>query len=644
MLTNLSEPNRKAGAIALIVAVVFIAAATLFAFAPANIYARTAPAQSPPPAAPEGPALTTNTAEGVCDRTQQVQRKILVALDDVNDCARVTQAHLRGITILYLNNAGITELRAGDFRGLGNLQYLLLYDNSLTALPADVFDGLDNLQYLWLFKNQLTALPKGVFSGLGNLQELYLSHNPGAPFVLNAELDQSDGDGVVVTVSEGAPFPITVTLSAQGGALSATTVVIAGGETNSAKVTTTPDGQGGVAVSVQSAALADNRYGAAGEQYNGVQAGRGAPLVLPYVCDRTEAVRSRIISALDAVTDCALVTAADLSGISALDLGSLGITEITVGDFRGLGNLQTLRLNNNSLTALPADVFDGLANLQALRLNNNSLTALPEDAFDGNGNLQELSLARNKLTALPTDVFDGLANLQALHLNNNSLTALPTDVFDGLANLQALHLNNNSLTALPTDVFDGLANLQALHLNNNSLTALPEDAFDGNGNLQELSLARNKLTALPADVFDGLSNLQELQLVRNSLATLPAGVFDGLGNLQALGLRNNPGSPFILNAELEQSDSDGVVVKVSEGAPFPMAVTLSVQGGDLSETTVVIAAGETTSSRVTATPDGREEVVVSVQSAAFDNSADHLLLNGVQAGRGAPLVLPRATQ
>ena len=301
MLTNLSEPNRKAGAIALMAVVVFIAAAALFAFAPANIYARTAPAQSPPPAAPEGPALTTNTAEGVCDRTQQVQRKILVALDDVNDCARVTQAHLRGITILYLNNAGITELKAGDFQGLTNLNTLHLNSNQLTALPEDVFDGLANLWTLHLYNNRLTTLPEDVFDGLANLQALYLSRNklkalpegvfdglanlntlhanknPGASFTLNAQLEQSGDDGVVVKVSEGAPFPMSVTLSAQGGVLSATTVGIAAGETASEKITVTPNSQGEVTVSVQSVAFDDSET----YLYRGVRTGRGEPLTLP---------------------------------------------------------------------------------------------------------------------------------------------------------------------------------------------------------------------------------------------------------------------------------------------------------------------------------------------------------------------------
>ena len=75
------------------------------------------------------------------------------------------------------------------------------------------------------------------------------------------------------------------------------------------------------------------------------------------------------------------------------------------------------------------------------------------------------------------------------------------------------------------------------------------------------------------------------------ISTLKPGDFAGFSNLSNLGLNDNSGAPFTFTAELEQRGED-VVVKVAEGAPFDMAVTLSVEGGTLSTTTVVIAGGD----------------------------------------------------
>ena len=116
--------------------------------------------------------------EGVCDRTEQVRDGILRQISDVSDCADVTDADLSGVTgVLSLSSRDIAALNAGDFSGLGNLEWLDLSSNQLSTLPAGVFSGLGNLTRLVLEENQLSTLPAGVFSGLGNLERLDLSSN-----------------------------------------------------------------------------------------------------------------------------------------------------------------------------------------------------------------------------------------------------------------------------------------------------------------------------------------------------------------------------------------------------------------------------------------------------------------------------------
>ena len=453
------------------------------------------------------------------------------------------------------------------------------------------------------------------------------------------------------------------------------------------------------------------------------------------ICSRTQQVQDAILAKLDNVSDCAGVTASDLSGIAGI-LSVRGNEAITLksGDFAGLGNLKRLFLYQDQLTSLPADVFDGLGSLEDLWLSNNQFSELPEDVFDGLGSLESLRLDGNQISALPEDVFDGLENLELLDLDNNQISALPEDVFDGLSSLQWLGLVGNELTTLPEDMFDGLDSLELLNLKNNQINALPEDVFDGLDSLEELFLGINQISALPEDVFDGLgsleglglgpnqisvlpedvfddlnslrslglsrnqisvwpedvfdgldsliflnlvsnqlselpddaftgldsltqllisnnqiarlpegvfdglSQLNRLELNSNQLSELPEGAFDGLGSLQQLFLSGNPGAPFTFTAVLEQRGDNVIVVKVAQGAPVSMPVSLSAAGGNLSDDTVTVAAGNLESDAITVTATGGGEVTVSVESAEFVEFSP-INIKGIRTGVGNNLTL-----
>ena len=235
--------------------------------------------------------------EGICDRTPQVQRRILGRIIGVNACAEVTDDDLSAVTgVLNLSDVDLEVLKAGDFSGLddlrqlhlygnrlstlpatvfsglGNLRQLHLYNNRLSTLPATVFSGLGNLRHLrlhrnrlstlpatvfsglgkleslWLYDNRLSALPATVFSGLGNLIWLSLHDNPGAPFVFADSRFEQVGvpapstPGAVevkLVVGRTAPTGIVVGLSAEGGELQRTETAIPKGSSESAAFTVT---------------------------------------------------------------------------------------------------------------------------------------------------------------------------------------------------------------------------------------------------------------------------------------------------------------------------------------------------------------------------------------------------------------------
>ena len=135
------------------------------------------------------------------------------------------------------------------------------------------------------------------------------------------------------------------------------------------------------------------------------------------------------------------------------------------------------------------------------------------------------------------------------------------------------------------------------------------------------------------------------------LSKLPAGVFSGLSNLTRLELHTNSGAPFTLTLKLARTDDTDltapgpatVKVKLAEGAPFDMSVSLSVQGGSLSSNTATIAAGSTESSAITVTQSGNGSVIVSLGTAPEFPQEHHRhperYYTGIQMAVGDSLVL-----
>ena len=252
-----------------------------------------------------------------------------------------------------------------------------------------------------------------------------------------------------------------------------------------------------------------------------------------------------------------------------------------------------------------------------------------------------LVLTRKGIAALQAGDFHDLYNVPELHLDQNDLNALPDGVFDDLRGLDVLALDGNGLSELPEGIFDNIRYLRELHLDNNDLSELPDGVFDDFINMNVLSLDGNDLSELPDGIFDRLgeySGWVELHLNGNDLSELPDGIFDGLTNLRQMWLHSNPGAPFTLTAELERRSGTAVVVRVAQGAPFDIEVSLSATGGALSATTVTIGGSSTRSDEVAVTPDGDGTVTVSVVSAALQVKPDGTA-KGVQVRAGDPLTL-----
>ena len=532
--------------------------------------------------------LDPSVVVSVCDRTEQVRDAIVAAVDGVSNCANVTEAHLAGITQLFLADESIGALQVGDFSGLAPLETLDLSGNSLTALSADAFVGLIALEVLDLGGNSLSVLPVGVFAGLTMLRSLNLNDNLLAalpPAVFN-------GLGALDTLRLQENLLTTLPVGVFSDLAALVTLLL-----NDNSLTELPPGI-----------------------FNGLSALHALHLYNNSLMELPEGVFD------------------DLAALDFLSLSGNSLTALTAGVFRGLTALRSLDLNTNSLTVLPAGLFSDLRVLRTLFLQNNPgsknflpaanagagqvveagrtarLRATVSDADPWEDNVRyawaqidnggsavvlmgadtarpsfvmpagtttalefELTVTgsggaryadadsvrvldpsvvvsvcdrteqvRDAIVAAVDGVSncanvtkDHLAGITQLFLADESIGALQVGDFSGLAQLGTLDLSGNSLTALSADAFSGIIALEDLDLGSNSLSVLPVGVFDGFFGMEVLNLGGNSLSVLPAGVFADLIALEDLDLGGNSLSVLPAGVFAGFSWLEVLNLGGN---------------------------------------------------------------------------------------------------------
>ena len=363
----------------------------------------------------------------------------------------------------------------------------------------------------------------------------------------------------------------------------------------------------------------------AGETLSVYQSSAVAPA---RVCNRTPQVRDAIVSA--AGLDCAAISEFDLLEVLSLDLRHQQIASLEADDFSGLSKLNELRLFGNPLGTLPDLVFQDLVRLRILNLERVGVRAVPK-AIRRLPSLRELDLALNEIEELGEDDFQGLFELRSLELQYNDIAVLPDRVFADLQSLNYLHLFRNRIVDVRKEALEGPASLYRLELSHNPLGELREDAFENVQNVLILELRDTQLEVIPPSMMSSLTNivavdlsdnriddlsgvvfpggnLAKLDLANNSIGTLPPDLFAGFTSTACrnsqlvLDLSDNPGAPFPLTLELQRVDAGGatagpasVVVRVPEGAPWPIPVRVVATGGSTFTREVTVLNGHTES-------------------------------------------------
>ena len=232
--------------------------------------------------------------------------------------------------------------------------------------------------------------------------------------------------------------------------------------------------------------------------------------------------------------------------------------------------------------------------------------------------ITSLDLSSKNITSLQAGDFDGLTALTNLNLSGNGHSIrVPSGIFDKLTEL--IHLNLNRTGALWgwSGFFDKLTNLTHLYMHQSDLASYNfAGLFDKNTELTHLYLSYNGLTSLPANIFAKNTKLIHLDLHFNDFSSLPDGIFDNLTALTSLDLSGNAVNPMPLIVSLERVSEGQFKAVAPTGAPFDIALPLSITNGSISgsATNITIPKGsvESVSLSVTRTPGTTAAVTVNI--------------------------------
>ena len=454
----------------------------------------------------------------VSDRTAEVRDTIVTAAG-VNTADEVTETHLATITSLNLRNAGISELKTGDFSGMTGLTSLNLYNN------------------------QLSSLPDGIFEGLTALTSLRLGGNTVDPLPITITLEKSEDGQFKAIVPTGAPFDIVIPISASNGSVadSATSLTITKGSTESSAVTVSRTADTTAAVTANIGTLPGlprNHYG--------------------YVLTKSDVLPLEVISAVT-TTPPPVEPPVEPPIEPPVEPPTNTAPVFTDGStaIRSIAENTAAETNiGTAVSATDANEDDTLTY---------ALSGVDAASFDIEQTTGQLK------TKASLDYEMKRVYIVAISVSDSTLTDTITviisviDVDDTPFVSTTLAVSNRT-----PEVRDAIVNAVPGVSSANEVTDTQLAA------ITSLSLRVAGITELKSGDFSGLTGLTSLNLYGNMLNTLPIGIFEGLTSLTTLRLGGNLVDPLPLIVSLQQIDAGEFQAVVHTAAPFDIVLPIGV--------------------------------------------------------------------
>ena len=532
-------------------------------------------------------------AEGVCDRTPVVQSAIIAAVEERADCTAIQDKDLEQVQFLVvappqasidrqswrsdpISPPGFCE---GDFMDSPRLTSGWLMPGQQATCPSgspfpnhtmfagargtsagttlkpDDFSGFGNLFGLFIVNLGLESLPADIFAHLDRLYQLVLIRNSLStlPANLFANLETL---GSLIMQENG--------------------------------LTELPDGIFNGLGALEELNLDRNRLTSLPEG-----------LATLTNLNTFSAIGNRLQT----------LPAQGPSGLFGLYLGRNGIAEIPTGWLAANKELREIDLHQNNIATISAESFPALPNLASLYLYENRIESIAPGTLANLTGLRVLILAQNRIHTLPEGALAGPDSLRWLALDENRIESLDGKAFAETKGLEQLWVSSNMIEAIDPDIFAGLSNLQLLSFANNHLNTLPDNLFADLKMLRATSFAKNRIASLPTKMLAQLQALDVLLLSDNRIEELPEGFFLGHPGLEDLDFTGNPGAPFPLVLSVARIDNENalapgpatIAARMPMGAPFDLALPMTIHGGNASAEVLQIGAGSEFSEEETVT-------------------------------------------
>nr|XP_029120150.1 putative receptor-like protein kinase At3g47110 [Elaeis guineensis] len=272
-------------------------------------------------------------------------------------------------------------------------------------------------------------------------------------------------------------------------------------------------------------------------------------------------------------------------GVSALDLGGLGLTGSISPHIGNLSTLRFLCLQDNHFTGTLPDQLGNLLHLQVLNVSSNFIGGAIPSNMSKSSNLITLDLSANNISGgIPAEL-GLLSKIQVLKLGSNQLTEGIPSSMGNLSSLTTLDLGTNMLSgSIPTEL-GRLRNLKQLQISVNNLTGTVPPSLYNVSSLETFALAANNLYGeIPSDVGLRLPTLKVFHCCFNEFTGPYPPTLHNITKLQSIRLSHNffagsvpPGLSTLHDLTMYNIGFNRIVSSGSNGLDFITSLTNSTK-------------------------------------------------------------------
>ena len=321
-------------------------------------------------------------------------------------------------------------------------------------------------------------------------------------------------------------------------------------------------------------------------------------------------------------------------------------------DFTHAPDFAQLNLENNLLESVGVGLADDTGGLTSYRMAGNpgapftisvGVKQLGPDAIElqlGDGFFQATSDIVATLSATGAQLSASQATITAGEMNSEVIAVTPHDDTTPTVSVAGVSYDTSIYGGVsfvsgdpqPVDTSDsaeGICSrtkavretlLQMLHTHHQSCELVTDN--DLSGLTEPFALVETDLASLRAGDLAGLTAVKDLYLYGNRLTELPAGLFKDAGNFERVLMQDNPGSDFMLEVNLVETETGATKAVIREGTPFWTIVELGAENGTVHPRIVNIYGGNTQSDEsISVTPDTPgEEANITVERVSFQDT------------------------